>query len=602
MFRLTSLPIRSPQPSTRLGFPSSPRSSGLTCNSLAKANHDSPWLASIEPKCILATSQVCGFYISGDIYNNFRWFVNLASTVPKHKDSSVFVPKCSLSLPGVSNVFTLATLGIAFLMIFSIFAGNFVESTAEIQATVSQQFSWFYACVMNIHVLVCLGLALSPVGRMRLSSSEADRPRFGTFSWLAMLFSAGMGIGLFFYGVVEPLSHEYFTFSGVGAGSPSSVSLTMFHWGIHPWSCYAIVGLCFAYFSYRKGRSFSILSTLPQSIASPRLKNLISTATVVCPVVGVATSLGLGAMQIAKGLDVGFSISASIWSQTVVILLITGLATLSVVSGVERGMKFLSNFNMLLAFVFLAMIFGFIFSGEALWLIVTDTVDYFTELPGNAVWTAGHDYQASGNTINWTSLHWANWIAWAPFVGMFIAKISKGRTIREYILGVTLVPTLLSAVWFSVLGNSAMALLSEQSSQLLGMLRSDPAQAFFVYLSHFSGGFILFGLALVSLKLFFITSSDSAALVIATAAAEGKEPSRFAKVYWSLVISLLAIVFLANGGLETMQVVSVVSAIPFAFISMVMVGCLLADLWRVTCGYRNGSKKVRTFKPKLVDS
>ena len=474
------------------------------------------------------------------------------------------------------SVFSLATLAIIVLMVLSIFAGNFSELTSKVEEIFSEKFSWLYAGVMNFHVVICLLLVLSPLGKIRLAASQNEQPKFGTLSWLAMLFSAGMGIGLFFYGVVEPMSHHFFTFPG--ESSAKALSLTMFHWGIHPWSCYALVGLCFAYFVFCKGRSFSILSCLPQSITSPTLKKMIETATVVCPVVGIATSLGLGAMQIANGLSIGFGVESGIISQIAVIILITGLATFSVLSGVEKGMKLLSNFNMILAFIFLALVFFFVASDNALQSILRDTLRYFKDLPSIAIWTVGHNFKPSGNAINWTSFHWSTWIAWAPFVGMFIGKISQGRTIREYLLGVVLVPTLLSAVWFSILGQSAIELLGDQSVHLVEILKADPATTFFVYLSKFSGEFILFALALVSLKLFFITSSDSAALVVATAAAGGEEPSKFSKIYWSLLISLLAVVFLASGGLETMQVIAVVSALPFAFISVVMVVCLLNSL------------------------
>ena len=393
-----------------------------------------------------------------------------------------------------------------------------------------------------------------------------------------MLFSGGMGIGLFFYGVAEPLSHHAFTYGG-DAAVTKTLSLTIMHWGIHPWSCYAMVGLCFAFFAYCKKLPFSIKSCFPKIAHKESFfSNFLEAATVICPVVGVASSLGLGAMQISQGLAYSFGIKSGLGLELVVILTITIASTLSVVSGVEKGMKLLSNLTIFLAFVLLSYIFFFISPFKALGGIWSDSLSYLGSLSSNSLWASSHDYLADGSPLNWTTSHWSSWIAWAPFVGMFIAKISRGRTIREFILGVVVLPTLVTVVWFSLLGRSSIDFFGMDTGSVREMIDQNLSMAFFIYLSKFSGNLVLYGLAIICLKLFFITSSDSAALVIATSAVGGKKPSRNGKVFWSLAIAMLAVMFLVSGGLQSMQVVTIASAIPFACISLAMIVYLLWNL------------------------
>ncbi len=469
---------------------------------------------------------------------------------------------------------------IVMMCIFSAFSHGNGAFAVALQDQVSSYFSWLYSSSMNCYLLVCLFLVMSPFGKIRLGSSNNERPEFSTFSWLAMLFSAGMGIGLFFYGVVEPLSHYLFSFSESGPQS-QSLALTIFHWGIHPWACYAIVGLCFAYFAYRKGKTFALSSCLSPLIGKNSrgiLGSLVNAFAVICPVIGIAISLGIGALQISKGLEYSLSLSGTFFVQVVIILSITLLSTLSVISGVTKGMKYLSIINIGLSFLLLCFIF---FSGGALLgtlRIVSDLGAYVRHLPFLSLWSGSHDYRAGGNIFNWTTFYWSTWIAWAPFVGMFIARISKGRTIREYLLGAIVVPTILSAIWFSILGNSAIDSLNETPSGLRQIITTDTATTFFAFLSQYSEGILLYGLAILCLKLFFITSADSATLVIATAANEKGKPSTYEKIYWSIGICAVAITFLATGGLETMQIVAIISSVPFAVISWLMIVSLFKEL------------------------
>jgi len=478
------------------------------------------------------------------------------------------------------KILSLSSLVLLFLLLFSILIHTTPSLVEEVQEAITSSFSWFYSISMNFYLIICFFLVISPMGKIRLGASNDARPEMGTFSWLSMLFSAGMGIGLFFYGVVEPLSHHLFSFGESGLLS-KSLALTIFHWGLHPWACYALIGLCFAYFSFRKGKRFSIISCL-----SPKLgKNphgvscsIVKITTVVCPVIGIAISLGLGALQIAKGLEYSFGLDATFSVQIIVMISITILSTVSVVSGVSKGMKYLSVLNIVLC----SLLLGFIFLSTGAFVatkeIALDVLAYIKNLPPHSLWSGSHNYKADGDVINWTTFHWSAWIAWAPFVGMFIARISKGRTIREYLLGTIIVPTILSIFWFSIIGHSAIQAVQEGTIHLTEVLRTDQAITFFVFLSQYSGGIVLYGLALVCIKLFFITSANSAALVIATAANEDGNPSIKEKIYWSVAICFVAIVLLASGGLVTMQVVSIVSSIPFAIISWFMLSNLLKEL------------------------
>ncbi|NRA46327.1 MAG: BCCT family transporter [Oligoflexales bacterium] len=472
----------------------------------------------------------------------------------------------------------IATLGLISLAVLSLYAKVYQETSQHICDFIAKHFSGFYSATMNVYILVCMLLLVSPLGKVRLSADPNERPQFSTLSWLTMLFSGGMGIGLFFYGVVEPLSHHAYTFKG-NAQIEKTLSLTVLHWGVHPWSCYAMVGLCFAFFAYCKKQPFSIRSCLPNMGKKESiLGNLIEAATVICPVVGVASSLGLGAMQISQGLGFSFGLDAGLGLELGVIVTITIVSTMSVASGVDKGMKFLSNLNIFLAFILLSCIVLFISPSKVFSGLSKDFVTYFSELWSNTVWSTGHDYLAEGSPLNWTTSHWSSWIAWAPFVGMFIARISKGRTIREFILGVVAVPSIVSVAWFSLLGRSSIEIFGVDVANVRELIDHNLSTAFFMYLSKFSGSLVLYGLAIICLKLFFITSSDSAALVIATTAVGGEKPSKRAKVYWSLAIAVLAVVFMVSGGLQSMQVVTIASAIPFASISLAMIVYLVWQL------------------------
>jgi choline-glycine betaine transporter len=329
-----------------------------------------------------------------------------------------------------------------------------------------------------------------------------------------------------------------------------------------------------------KGKSLSITSCLP--ILGKHSQGMVgctvNVLAVICSVIGIAISLGLGAIQMSKGIEYSFSMAATFLMQVTIMLLITLLSTISVVSGVTKGVKYLSILNMALSFFLLCFIFFSSGAIVAIKHIVVDLSTYIQDLAHHSLWSALHDYRKDGNIINWTTFHWSAWIAWSPFVGMFIARISKGRTIREYLLGAILVPTLLSTVWFSVLGHSAIQSLQGGIIDLGNVLKTDHATIFFVFLSQYSGGILLYGLAILCLKLFFITSADSAAFVIATMANEKGKPSTKGKTYWSIAVCLVAITLLASGGLDVMQVVSIVSSIPFAFISLLMLGCLFKEL------------------------
>lgn len=454
----------------------------------------------------------------------------------------------------------------------------------EVQSILIENFSWFYVLMMTGFLVVVLLFAFSRYGRIKLGDDNS-KPDFSYFSWLAMLFSAGMGIGLLFYGVAEPLIHFQSppgTKSTALIAEQEALALSFLHWGFHPWACYALVGLCLAYFGFRKKLPFSLRSAF-YPLLGERIKgawgHAIDTFAIVSTLFGVATSLGLGAMQINAGLRYSYDIPYSLNSQLVIIALVTLAATLSVLSGLRLGIRRLSEMNLVLAGSLLVFVF---IAGPTLYLVdsfVENLGSYLRVLPLSSFWTASHDPEQKQWLGGWTIFYWAWWIAWSPFVGMFIARISKGRSLREFILGVLFVPSLMSFVWLSVFGNSGIAAVKSGATKLAEVVHTDLAQSLFVFFELYPFVGISSLLVTLSVTLFFITSSDSASLVIDTIASGGSQsPRPGQKVYWAILEGAVAAILLAAGCLNALQTASITSALPFAVIIGLMAYCLYLSL------------------------
>lgn len=475
---------------------------------------------------------------------------------------------------------------VCILVVFIVLTLMFKEDASHLFKAalheITSKAGWFLILATNIFIIAALYFALGKFGRIRLGGNDAV-PEFSTVGWYAMLLSAGMGIGLMFWSVGEPIFHygdPSPMFGDVAAMTPeaaqASMGVTYFHWGLHPWSIYAIVGLGLAFFAFNRGLPLTI-----RSIFYPLLGdkiygfwgNLIDVLSVLATMVGLATSLGLGVQQINAGLAYLFDVQMSTGTQVTLIAVITGIATLSVMAGLDSGVKFLSQVNMGLAGLFLLFL---LLVGPTIYILggFTQNLGYYlTILPELSLWTEtfrGTNWQAS-----WTVFYWAWWISWSPFVGMFIARISRGRTVREFLFGVILIPTLLSFIWMSVFGGSALYLQSSGLVDLVASVNDDVATAMFVMLTSFPFSAVLALVAVMLVTVFFVTSSDSGSLVVDHLTSGGKLQSPTTqRVFWAVMEGMIAAVLLIGGGLATLQAASVSTGLLFAVVLLVGVYAL----------------------------
>ncbi|MHA7176615.1 BCCT family transporter [Arthrobacter sp. Sr24] len=478
---------------------------------------------------------------------------------------------------------------------FAMIAPDVAESVfSEIQATIVGYFNWYYVLLATALVIFCLWLGFGKFGDIKLGKDD-DVPEFSLGSWFALLFAAGMGIGLVFYGVSEPLSHFAAPKPGT-TGTPGelaqhALSQTFLHWGVHAWSIYVVIGLALAYAIHRRGRPVSIRWTL-EPLLGRRVKgglgNLIDVIALVGTIFGVATSLGLGVLQISAGLESAGLISSSMFIDLVIIAVITCFVLLSVLSGVGKGMKWLSNTNLILAGMFVLFLLVVGPSQFLLRNFVQSTGNYLQNFLGMSFNVSafsgaeGEIWQSS-----WTTFYWGWWISWAPFVGIFIARISKGRTVRQFVAGVILVPTIVTMLWFSVLGGTA--LYSELSGKggLVGEDGTvDAAGALFAALAQVPAGGVLTIGAIIMIVIFFVTSADSGALVMGMIASGGDvEPKNWIRIFFTLTTSVLASALLLSGGLEALKTAAIIIALPFSFV-------LILICWST---YRAFSRESRAY-------
>lgn len=469
----------------------------------------------------------------------------------------------------------------AILVTFILLTLMFKEDAGELFKTalssITSTMGWFLVLVSNVFIIAALYFALSRFGKIRIGGNDA-KPEFTTLAWYSMLLSAGMGIGLMFWSVGEPMYHYSSPspmFGEMVAATPdaaqAAMGVTYFHWGVHPWAIYAIVGLSLAFFAYNRGLPLTM-----RSIFYPLLGekiygfwgNLIDVLAVLATLVGLATSLGLGIKQINAGLNYMFAIEISTSVQVILIAVITGFATLSVMAGLDKGIKLLSKANMILAGTFMLFL---LFVGPTIYILggFTQNLGYYaTILPKLSLWT--ETFRETNWQGSWTVFYWAWWISWSPFVGMFIARISKGRTVKEFVFGVILVPTLLSFIWMSVFGGSALFLQSTGAADIVAAVNADVSTAMFVMLDQFPLSGVLSLAAIVLVTIFFVTSSDSGSLVVDHLTSGGKLDSPTTqRVFWAIMEGVVAAVLLIGGGLTTLQTASVSTGLPFAIVLLI---------------------------------
>lgn len=433
-------------------------------------------------------------------------------------------------------------------------------------------FGWFYLLATLFFLLFALYLAFSRFGGIRLGDDD-DEPEYSTISWLSMLFSAGMGIGLVFWGVAEPLSHYLLPPEGAAGGTPEAARLAMrysfFHWGLHPWAIYAVIALALAYVQFRKGYKGLISSTFIPLIGERRVNGwigkTIDVLAVIATVFGVATSLGLGALQINGGLHHLFGIQNSILAQVLIIIVVTVLFLLSSSSGLDKGIKTLSNVNLIIAVLLMLFVWmvgptSFIFE-----IFTTTLGNYLQNIVNMSLRLTPF---SRGTWVGmWTLFYWAWWISWAPFVGTFIARVSRGRTIKEFVIYVMLVPSLFGFIWFSVFGGTGLQLEMFNMAHLAEAVQANSTTALFITLEQLPMGMILGIIATLLIVVFFITSADSATFVLGMLTSDGRlNPSNRLKMTWGILQSFIAIVLLISGGLSGLQTASIVVALPFAIV------------------------------------
>jgi len=450
-------------------------------------------------------------------------------------------------------------------------------------ASVTRNFGWFYLWIVLGMVAFALFMAFSRYGNLKLGD-EDDEPEFSLGSWFSMLFAAGMGIGLVFFGVAEPVSHYIDAPPGTISGTPEAAGVgmrfTFFHWGIHPWAVYSAVALAIAFFQYRRGGD-ALVSTVTGALPSPiirRMGGLFNGLAVVATAFGVAASLGVGALQINNGMHTVFGLPVSQVSQIGIILVATALFLASALSGVTRGVKLLSNINMSVAGLLALAVFVI---GPTVAIIDTFTStlgSYVTEFVRMSL--RATPFRDSTWVGNWTIFYWAWWISWSPFVGLFIARVSRGRTIREFIIGTMLAPTFAAFMWFSIFGGTALHMEIWQQIPISDAVRADTATALFAMFDALPFGMIMSAVATVLVLVFFVTSGDSAVLVLGMMSSNGNpNPSAKTKLLWGVLIAGIAISLLLAGGLKALQTATIVFAVPFSLVIILM----MVSLWRGVC-------------------
>jgi len=477
-------------------------------------------------------------------------------------------------------VFTTSAVAIlAFITLTLIFPADAKAILEGARTWSIETFDWLFMIAGNVFVLFCLLMIVLPVGKIRLGGADA-KPDYSRISWFSMLFAAGMGIGLMFWSVAEPVA--YYTDwwgtplnaeANTPAGEAAAMGATMFHWGLHPWAIYGVVALALGFFTYNKGLPLTIRSAfyplLGERVWGP-IGHVIDIIAVLATIFGLATSLGLGASQAAGGLNFLFGVDNTIATQIAVIVVVTAIAIFSVARGLDGGVKVLSNINMaiaavLLLFVILAGSISGFFSN----LLLTVT-SYTTDILPLSNWIGREDEKFY---TGWTVFYWAWWVSWSPFVGMFIARVSKGRTVREFMTAVLLIPTVVSAVWMAAFGAQALDQVQSGTGALANGL-GDVSLAMFQMLENLPMAEITSAFAIVLVLVFFITSSDSGSLVIDSITAGGKvDAPAPQRVFWAVLEGLIAGVLLYGGGteaLKALQAGAITAGLPFTIILLLM--------------------------------
>ncbi|QUE86897.1 BCCT family transporter [Exiguobacterium alkaliphilum] len=492
----------------------------------------------------------------------------------------------SSNKPRLNRVFYISASVIALLVLFGAVRPTlFAEIAGNIFNFTTQSFGWFYLLAVFFFVLFLVFLAFSKYGKIRLGA-DSDRPQYPFFTWIGMLFSAGFGVGLVFWGVAEPMSH-FFTppYADTQALTVESARLAMaysfFHWGVSQWSVFAIVGLIIAYFQFRRNADGLISTSLSpllkdRSYTRP-LNQTIDIFAVIATVMGVATSLGLGVLQINGGLNSVFGLPNTALVQVLIIVVLTALFLTSTTTGLDRGIKWLSNVNLATALVLMIFVF---FAGPTVFILETFTLGFGDYLQNFIRYSLRlQPYQQGTWVRDWTIFYWAWAIAWSPFVGAFVARVSRGRTIREFIVGVLVVPPAIALLWIAVFGGTALHLDLFEGTSIAQAVDADVTSALFVTFAELPLSFLLSVLSILLILTFLITSADSATYIISSMTTNGSlNPPLAVRIVWGVLLGGIAAVLLIASGLEGLQTASLISALPFTVILILMVYTLFSLL------------------------
>ena len=448
----------------------------------------------------------------------------------------------------------------------------------------TKYFGWGYLLTMNLFVLFCIAMAFGRFRHVRLGRPE-DRPEHSNISWFAMLFSAGMGVGLVFYGAAEPLIHFGNAPFGAEPGSiqaaRDAMQISFFHWGLHPWAGYAVIAMPMAYYQFRRN-SPGLISSLfvplvGQKAVDGAFGKIVDVLAIFATLAGITTSLGLGTLQLSSGLNAIMGMDKTTMIQVGIIVILAVFYTGSAVMGIDRGIKWVANFNLLVCLGLMVTLF---LVGPSLPIVdslMTGIGDYVSGLVKESFSMAPYGGPYESHLKNWTLYYWAWWIAWAPFVGSFVARISRGRTIAEFVAGVLIVPALGSFTWFAIFGTSALHLQLVRGIDIAAQVTKDISVGVFALYKYYPLGFVMSVLMLVLITTFFVTSANSATFVLSMYSNQGDlNPSKSKMGVWGVLMAALAIVLLMTGGLQNLQTISLTAAPPFAVIMI----CACVSLWR----------------------
>ncbi|MFO7800820.1 MAG: BCCT family transporter [Desulfovermiculus sp.] len=511
------------------------------------------------------------------------------------------------------QVFFISAGLIIFFVVATITFQQYLGNVFQVlQSTMSTYTGWLFIWTMNIVLVFILVLLAGRFGDIRIGGPDA-RPEFTTLGWFSMLFSAGMGIGLLFYGVAEPMFHfvaSPLAEPGTTEAARVAMDISFLHWGLHPWAIYCLVALSLAFFSFNRGLPLSIRTAFYPLIGERIygwIGNVIDIMATVATLFGVATSLGLGVQQVNAGLDHVLNIGQSPLIQVLLIAGITGVATWSVVKGLDKGIRRLSEINITLAGLLALFVF---LLGPTLFILdaLLENIGYYIQhLPQLSTWN--ETYEDTSWQNGWTIFYWSWWIAWSPFVGMFIARVSFGRTIRQFILGVLLVPTFVTFLWITIFGNTAIFIEMFGAGGIAKAVQENIPVSLFVLLENFPLTAVTSFLTIIVVITFFVTSSDSGSMVIDIITSGGNpDPPVLTRLFWAIMEGTVAAMLLAGGGLVALQTATIITGLPFALVILGMCVALYKGLsayagpqeFHMWGHEKTRAYRVRTAPPKMA--